>query len=349
MPKPLLMKGAVVLFLVCSGLFAAAQPVKNLVMEGAGIRGLAYCGALLELDDHQQLEHLERVAGTSAGSIVATLLAVGYSADEIATIVGHTDFGDFNDGQFYFVGGADRMMDSYGWYKGDVFEGWLESHIARKTTNPNITFGELHAITDKNYLDLYVVATNLTRQTPAYFSHETHPNMRIVDAVRASMSVPFWFEAVHLDSVGQRVAPGKGEVYIDGGVLANYPIDLFDSPQYCSGLTTQAFDPDFCNKETLGLRMDTETQLAADSLGNGLAPQDIHSIETYTTALYTMVIEGLNRQSMSEADWNRTVSISDTGIGPRVRQLEPEQIDQLVSAGRLAVRLRVAQTANGGK
>lgn len=317
-------------------------------MEGAGIRGLAYCGALLELQNGEQLDALERVAGTSAGSIVASLLAVGYSASEIATIVGNTNFGDFNDGQYFFVGGADRMLESYGWYKGDVFEGWLESHIARKTQNAHITFGELHAApAAQNYLDLYVAATNLTRQIPTYFSHETHPDMRIVDAVRASMSVPFWFEAVHLDSLGKRVAPGEGEVYIDGGVLANYPIGIFDHPEYYDPLSVLAYEPEFRNPETLGMRMDSDSQLQADSAGQGLAIQNIESIETYTAALYTMVIEGLNRQGLSDADWERTLSISDTGLGPRVRHLKQEQIDALLEAGRVAVRNR--QTQIGAK
>ena len=57
-----------------------APPYRNLVMEGGGIRGIAYGGALLELEQRGVLAGLRRVGGTSAGAIQAALLAVGYSA-----------------------------------------------------------------------------------------------------------------------------------------------------------------------------------------------------------------------------------------------------------------------------
>jgi NTE family protein len=58
---------------------------RNLVMEGGGIRGIAYGGALLVLEQRGVLAGLTRVGGTSAGAIQAALLAVGYSAQEIST------------------------------------------------------------------------------------------------------------------------------------------------------------------------------------------------------------------------------------------------------------------------
>ena len=51
---------------------------RNLVFEGGGVKGIAYAGALKELEKKGLLTSLQRVAGTSAGAITATLLAVGY-------------------------------------------------------------------------------------------------------------------------------------------------------------------------------------------------------------------------------------------------------------------------------
>lgn len=316
----------------------SGQAVHNLVMEGAGIRGLAYCGALEELSNQKRLNDLERVAGTSAGAIVACFLSVGYTPKEIADIVGFTDFGEFNDGEYFFIGGTDRMISDFGWYKGEAFLGWLESHVSRKTGDADITFEQLHkASPESNYLDLYVTGTNLSKQCAVTFSHESYPDMRIVDAVRTSMSVPLWFEAVHLDSLGTVVEPGKGDVFVDGGVLTNFPIDLFDAPQYYSGLSTEAFNPDFRNPQTLGLRMDSDSQIDSDENGGGLAHQEIEDIEDHVRALYILVIEELNRQNLRQEDWARTISISDTDLGPRVKQLEPEQKQALLDAGKEAV------------
>lgn len=309
----------------------------NLALEGAGIRGLAYCGALEVLSESGQLNEVERVAGTSAGAIVGALLAVGYSADEIGTIVANTDFEDFNDGDFFFIGGTDRVIRTYGWYPGDVFVGWLESHVARKTGDADITFRQLHDRRDSDgFFELFITATNLTRQRAEVFSHETRPDMRIVDAVRVSMSVPFWFTAVHLDEAGRVVEPGEGDVYVDGGILMNYPLRLFDEAKYYRGASAAAFGPDFRNPQTLGLRMETPEQLASDAKGEGLAQQPIDGVEDYVRSLYVLVMEELNRRDLTTEDWERTVTIDDTNLGPRVKQLSPEQKEQLLSAGRSA-------------
>jgi NTE family protein len=322
---------------VCTGQTPA---IRNLVMEGAGIRGLAYCGAVEELAAMGQLDELERVAGTSAGSIVACLLAVGYSPDEVATIVGETDFGDFNDGQYMFVGGTTRTVRAFGWYKGDAFSEWLAGLVAAKTGTPDLTFEALHALrlSGKPNFELHIAATNLNEQRAEFFSFETHPNMRIVDAVRASMSVPFWFEAVCLDAEGRVVEAGEGDVYIDGGVLTNFPLTLFDDPKYCT--SGDCLSADGRNLETLGLRIDDPLQVAADNAGEGLARRDIENVEDYVVALYSLVLEGLNRQALNGNDWNRTISISDTSIGPRVKSLSPEAKSQLLDSGRSAVRSR---------
>lgn len=332
------MRSLLALILALWSCSVPGQTVHNLVMEGAGIRGLAYCGALEELSDQRKLENLDRVAGTSAGAIVACFLSVGYTPKEIADIVGFTDFGTFNDGEYFFIGGTERMLSDYGWYQGEAFLGWLESHVSRKTGSADLTFNDLHAASpEKNYLDLYVTGTNLSRQCAVTFSYETYPDMRIVDAVRTSMSVPLWFEAVHLDSIGGVVEPGEGDVFVDGGVLTNFPIDLFDAPRYYTGLSTEAFDPTFKNPQTLGLRMDSDSQIDSDQNGGGLARQEINDIEDHVRALYVLVIEELNRHNLSTEDWKRTISISDTALGPRVKQLEPEQKSALLDAGREAV------------
>ena len=67
---------------------------ENLVFEGAGIRGLAYCGALMELDERKMLTPIQRLAGTSSGAITATLLSVGYTPQEIFEMIGNTNFAE---------------------------------------------------------------------------------------------------------------------------------------------------------------------------------------------------------------------------------------------------------------
>ncbi|UOQ72961.1 patatin-like phospholipase family protein [Hymenobacter cellulosilyticus] len=85
---------------------------RNLVMEGGGIRGIAYGGALAELEKQGVLAGIRRVGGTSAGAIQAALLAVGYSPAEIITVVNEMPVQRLNDGRLMFFGAALGLSNS---------------------------------------------------------------------------------------------------------------------------------------------------------------------------------------------------------------------------------------------
>ena len=353
-----------VLFLLLIGgvRTALAQPAKpvyrNLVMEGGGIRGIAYGGALAELEKQGVLAGIQRVGGTSAGAIQAALLAVGYAPTEIVEVVNNTPVQRLNDGRLIFFGGSTRLVKQYGWYRGDQFTKYLSELVARKTSNPNLTLGQLHTLAQQqptHYRDLYTTGTNLTTQRTQVFSYETHPDMRVADAVRISMSIPLYFRAVLLDKQGRVVRqPAKGQevdVLVDGGLLANYPIYLFDHPRYLSpsaapavNLTasvpaattreTRSFNP-----ETLGLRLDRAEQLSYDAQPGGrqqLAPFAIHDFGSYVGALYNVAIENLN--PAHPEDWTRTVSISTLGFNPKIKRISDEQKQQLMNSGQAGVQ-----------
>ncbi|WP_375378234.1 patatin-like phospholipase family protein [Hymenobacter cellulosilyticus] len=92
-------------------------------------------------------------------------------------------------------------MKQYGWYRGDQFTRFMGELVARKTGSADLTLGQLHALaTQGKGRDLYTTGTNLTRQCGQVFSYETHPDMRVADAVRISMSIPLYFRAVLLDA-----------------------------------------------------------------------------------------------------------------------------------------------------
>lgn len=73
--------------------------IKNLIFKGGGVLGIAYAGALTELESRDILHGIERTAGTSAGAITAALVALRYTASEIHEIVKQTDFSSFQDGE----------------------------------------------------------------------------------------------------------------------------------------------------------------------------------------------------------------------------------------------------------
>ena len=313
-----------------------ASQVENLVFEGAGIRGIAYCGALKEMELRGMMSDLKRVAGTSAGAIMAMAVSLGYSSDELSTIISGTNFKHFNDGRYFFIGGINRVSKYFGWYRSKKFDHWLGKIIAAKTGNANITFAELHA---KGFKDLYVTGTCLNKQKLIVFSYETYPSMRVRDAVRISMSIPLYFEAVFLTREGKIVEHPKNkqglDIMVDGGFTGNFPIRIFDSTRYHSPAETNVFN---YNNYTLGFRIDKEEQIKNDTTNYELAEIPINNIKTYLGAFYTIVMENLNRQSLTRADWERTVSISDGALGPRLRKLSKYEIDALLQNGNTAMK-----------
>ncbi len=70
---------------------------ENLVLEGGGIKGIAYCGAFQVLTENGVYDKIKNVAGSSAGALVGTLVAVGYSGEEITEFMNNFDFDSLVD------------------------------------------------------------------------------------------------------------------------------------------------------------------------------------------------------------------------------------------------------------
>lgn len=114
-----------------------------------------------------------------------------------------------------------------------------------------ITFAQLKMLSEDfpelDIKQLYLTGTNLSEASLSVFSAESHPNMRVVDAVRISMSFPGGFAPVEYE----------GKLYADGGIANNYPIQIFDAPQFLShGVNDAGVNP--C---TLGFLVDSEEEI----------------------------------------------------------------------------------------
>jgi NTE family protein len=321
--------GLLTAFLFCCTLLSFAQlktAPKNLVFEGAGIRGIAYAGAISEMESKQLMTGIEKVGGTSAGAITALVVSLGYTGKEIESIVGSTNFKKFNDGSGMFVGGIHRTSKFYGWYRGRKFEDWVEKLIKDKTGNADISFIQLY---ERGFKDLYITGTCLNKQQLIVFSRLNYPNMKVKDAVRISMSIPLYFEAVFIDKEGnvvQRPKEKEGlDVMVDGGLTGNFPIRIFDSTG-------------FINPVTVGFRIDSDEQVASDRNGRSLVTMPVNNFNQYMAAFYTMIMENLNRVPLTAEDWQRSVSIADGKISARIRKLSELEINTLMENGRQAVR-----------
>jgi NTE family protein len=278
-----------------------APQYTNLALEGGGVRGLAYAGALSVLEQKGILDHVQRVAGSSAGAIAGLMVVLGYNSQEIDSVLQTLKIQEFNDGKDIF-GKIRRIKREYGVYKGDKIEAWLGTLIAKKTGNSDLTFLGLHQLhlKDPRFRDLYCTGTNISEQQLEVFSWEKWPQMKLKTAVHISSCIPFYFKPVPIDSLGNEVALSDSldqyDLYVDGGMLCNYPVNMFDS---CTdGGSPLTSDHVIFNPHTLGLKLERDQQIQdLEENKTAIAGYHITSMKQYTSAVLNLVMENINRRS----------------------------------------------------
>ncbi len=314
---------------------------KNLVMEGGGVRGLAYPGALEVLEQKGILQNIENVAGSSAGAIAGLVVSLGYSSQKIDSILQTLEIAEFNDGKFFF-GKIRRIKKQYGMYKGDAFESWLSHLIESKTGNADLTFENLHNLhlTNKNFRDFYCTGTNISKQKLEVLSWKTFPEMKLKTAVHISSCIPFYFVPVAIDSAGNEIlskdSSADFDYYVDGGMLCNYPISIFDScsdggnPMVCKSLVL--------NPQTLGLKLERGDQIKEFDEGKTqIAPYEINNMKQYSSAVMNLMMETINRRTPDLSnERGRTIYISYGVISGRPRKVSIKEKDFLYTNGKVA-------------
>lgn len=283
------------------------SPIRNLVLEGGGVLGAAEVGAVLELRAAGILEHAHRFAGTSAGSIIATILALGATDKRLEELVRTCPYRSFTD--LWPPPISYRILRHYGLYRGDAFLRWLQSVIEELTGNPDLPFGEL-----RQDRELLVVAYNVSKGARAIFSRALTPKVKVADGVRASMSIPMFFRAHRID----------GDVYVDGGTVQNFAIRIFDRPG----------EPD---PHTLGIRVDAAAERREcryDKPARGL----LQVLGRIATAMHAAG----NGAHLEPQDWQRTVWCDSLGIPATKFGLTSAEVDRLVESGRKGAREWVA-------
>lgn len=309
-------------------------------MEGGGVRGLAYSGALEVLEQKGILKNIDCVAGSSVGAIAGLMVSIGYNSKEIDSILQILKVQQFNDGKDIF-GKIKRVRREYGVYKGDKFQKWLGELIDQKTGNSQTTLEELHQLhlSNKNFKDFYCTGTNISQQRLDILSWKTMPRMKLSTAVHISSCIPFYFIPVGVDSAGNEVnlmdSLIKHDLYVDGGMLCNYPINMFDS--CVEGNNPLTCENVIYNPQTLGLKLERGAQIDSfEKNDTAIAPYQIKSMKQYISAVVNLGMETINRKPGLENEKGRTIYISYGDISGRPRKVSLKEKKMLHDNGIVA-------------
>ncbi len=200
------------------------------VFQGGGCRGVALAGAYQAAYDAGVF--FAEVAGTSAGSIMAALIGAGATPDFVEKELRALDFCKLLRKPTRKDGSASQTVRVLGWLAAPVFtkfsqiarfggmyssegvEEWVDERLAQLLPNASrpVRFRDLLRPT-------YIVATHLDTKSVRVWSKEKTPDDIVAFAVRASCSIPLFF---------QPVVQGSGRL-VDGGVLSNLPAFVFDT------------------------------------------------------------------------------------------------------------------------
>lgn len=296
------------------------------------MKGIAYAGAFEVLDSLGITDSIQNVAGTSSGAMNGLMYAIGYSGKEISHLNLTTNFGKYNQVGMPFFGGIVRLRKKYGYYKTDRFIEDLGKIMLAKGFPEDLTFKDLYQLKmdGKPVKLLYITGTNLSDQKLEVFSHETYPNMKILDAVKISISIPLYFEAVFMNEDGSLVekkdADSSSSVMTDGGVLDNYPFFVFDS------LVTNDDGNSYykCNPRTLGLKLEN------DNSKEIIAGREIKNTSDFVEAYTRLSSEYLNRRHLGPQQLSQTIFINVKDFNPKIRRQKKGKKEEVISIGKLS-------------
>ena len=321
----------------------AAKYKSDAVFEGGGVKGIGLLGALSEMEKTWEWENL---AGTSAGAIVAAFTAVGMSSAEIRSVLDKVDMRQLMDEAWEdkldrflatvslvrFIpkfgdlsGHVVSLLKDFGMYEGDRFEEIVRNELPKDAR----TFSDILYDKDTSKASAYryklrVVASDITANRMIVLPQdianygEDPDSLEIARALRMSMSIPIFFEPVKV----KNCKTGQTHLIVDGGILSNYPIWLFDAP-----LGEEPGWP------TFGFNLYSP----ADK-GDGLQPwpaevKQIKNTFGFAKSIWDTMFSAIDQRYIAKRHWARTVAIDNLGVSTTDFNLGQETKDALWNSG----------------
>lgn len=296
----------------------------DLVFEGGGVKGAALAGAAGRL--HTRGVDAPHVAGSSAGAVVAALFAAGYRDEqELRELTSTTPYPRFRDRDLLdrvpVVGPLASLVLDQGVYEGDALEGWVRTTLAARHVH---TFGDLR--TDETHPLGFahrceIVVADLTDRRLLVLPHEAPrlgldpDELSVAIVVRASAAIPFFFEPVVLED-----GDGVEHVLVDGGLLSNFPVWLFDvdGPPRWPTFGVNLVDAD-CRCSPMA-RLPEE-------------PPGRHGLIDHVRAVVGTLIEARDKLALERADAVRTIDVANLDVAATDFDLDPDDALALFDCG----------------
>lgn len=196
--------------------------LKNiLVIGGGGLKGFSAVGLCAYLYEKKILINPDIYCGTSIGAVIISLLSIGFTSKEIYKLLYKINFENIVNPDY------DKFLfesEYYGLSSIVNVIKIIEICFEKKNHSKNITFKELY---DKTKKKIIICGTNVNKCCAEYFSVDTYPDKKVIEALHISVSVPGVIEPFKIKKNVENIE--KTEFWVDGGLMDNYPIQLFSN------------------------------------------------------------------------------------------------------------------------
>lgn len=313
--------------------------IEFICFSGGGVAGVCFLGVLRELERRGIREKIKYWLGSSAGAIAAALAALGATSEYLEKELKETDLRMFLDyggrtGQSKhwwdkfqdYRYGISELISRWGAVRGDRFEEWVKEQFTKLGWDAGITFNDLYSQTGNH---LIITGTSLNTFETLYFSRSSYPYMKILDAVRISMSIPFMFQPLVMkDSV---VPQGK-RILVDGGILDNFPLNACD-------IISDSGEILGFNRKAVGFTLIHNGKWVPDFV-------DITNLMRYSLTFIQAMHKRIQIiQSHQPFFWDRVAPIETAGVVGTDFGVEKEKLLGLIKSGEEATRKYLDQRA----
>lgn len=185
--------------------------IQHMVISGGGTYGLYAYGVLKET--HNQdiwcAGNIQTCHATSIGTLLSVIVLLNYDWETLDKFIVKRPWSQLFQ---YDITQCIDSFDKCGMYDKTILQKSMEPLLKGVDMDTNITMDEFY---EKTGTQLYFYAVEINSFSLEVFTHETHPDMKLLDAVYASCSLPMIFQPLFM---------GENKAYLDGGLFLNYPI-----------------------------------------------------------------------------------------------------------------------------
>lgn len=276
---------------------------RGVAFQGGGVSALGHVGVIKVLDDMGILSKITHTSGSSAGSLIETLVACRLPYETIKEIALNLDYTSFRDSSWFIPIDVYKLIYNFGWNPGDALTKIYGDILEKYVDNRLITFGQIF---EKYGTTLIITSTDVGSESTVYYSPDTHPNMPVIEAGRESSSIPVFYCPVVKD----------GHMYVDGAVLNSYPIEILYN-----------YLP---KEQVFGVKL----------ISNDDNPNKPYKLPTNLTEYLMKIITMLHNQAckthINEDDWKRTIKVDIGSIKTTDFNLTKIEKLWLIDQGELA-------------